>query len=67
MTLKEISLSIFGFVISYFLKGAFKETLCEINSFGCFIGFIAYTLPVIMVVVYWMIKIYPIIKPYLSK
>jgi len=67
MTIKEIILSIFGFVISYFLKGAFKESLCGINSFGCFMSFISYTLPVIIVVVYWMIKIYPKIEPYLSK
>jgi len=67
MTLKEIILSILGFVIGYLLKGAFKEALCEINSFGCFMGFIAYTLPVIIVIVYWMIKIYPKIEPYLSK
>ena len=67
MTIKEIILSIFGFVISYFLKGAFKEAFCEVNSFGCFMGFLAYTLPVIIVVVYWMIKIYPIIEPYLTK
>lgn len=67
MNLKEIILSIFGLVISYFLKGAFKESLCEVNSFGCFIGFVAYTLPVIIIVVYWMIKIHPVVEPYLSK
>jgi len=67
MTIKEIILSLFGFVISYFLKGIFKESLCEVNSFGCFMGFIAYTLPLSIIVVYWMIKIYPIIEPYLSK
>lgn len=65
--IKEIITSIFLFIVSYFLKGAFKEALCETNSFGCFVGFIAYTLPVIIVVVYWMIKIYPVIEPYLSK
>lgn len=67
MNFKEAILSILGFVISYFLKGAFKEALCDTNSFGCFLGFVAYTLPVIIVVVYWMIKIYPIIEPCLSK
>jgi hypothetical protein len=67
MTIKEIILSILGFVVSYFLKGAFKEALCEVSSFGCFMGFLAYTLPVMIVVVYWMIKIYPFIEPYLTK
>ncbi|MBM3247751.1 hypothetical protein FJZ17_04415 [Candidatus Pacearchaeota archaeon] len=67
MTFKELILSAFGFVISYFLKKAFSEALCSINSFGCFMAFIMYTLPVIIIVAYWMIKLYPYIEPYLSK
>jgi len=67
MTIKEIIFSILGFVLSYFLKGAFKEALCEVNSFGCFMSFLAYTLPVIIVVGYWMVRLYPIIEPYLTE
>ena len=67
MSSKEIILSAFGFVVSYFLKKSFSEALCSINSFGCFMAFIAYTLPVIIIVTYWMIKLYPYIEPYLSK
>lgn len=67
ITLKEIILSAVGFILSYILKGEFKESLCEINFFGCFVGFLAYTLPVIIIVVYWMIKFYPVIKKYLTK
>ena len=66
MTFKEIIVSIFGFVVSYFLKNAFSEALCEINSFGCFMAFIMYTLPVIIVVAYWMIKLYPYLEEYLE-
>ena len=66
MSLKEIIVSIIGFVISYILKGAFKEALCETNLFGCFMGFIAYTLPVIIIVSYWVIKLYPKIKKFLK-
>jgi hypothetical protein len=40
MTLKEIILTAIGFITSYFLKGAFKEAFCDVNSFGCFLGFI---------------------------
>ncbi len=65
--MKELILSILGFVISYFLKQTFSEALCEINSFGCFMAFIMYTLPIIIVVAYWMIKFYPYIESYISK
>jgi len=67
MSSKEIILSAFGFVVSYFLKKAFSEALCSTNSFGCFMAFIAYTLPIIIIVAYWMIKLYLYIEPYLSK
>lgn len=66
MTLKEIIASVFGFVVSYFLKQAFSEALCEVNSFGCFMAFLMYTLPVIIVVAYWIVKIYPHVEPYFS-
>ena len=66
MTLKAVILSIFVFIISYFLKQAFSEALCEINSFGCFMAFLMYTLPIIIIVTYWMIKLYPYIEKYLS-
>ncbi len=67
MTFKEIILTIIGLVVSFFLKPAFNEALCSVNSFGCFMGFLMYTLPVIIIVAYWMIKLYPIVEPYLSK
>ena len=67
MTLKEIIASAFGFVVSYFLKKAFSETLCDVNSFSCFIAFLMYALPVIIIVAYWTIKLYPFIEPYFSK
>ncbi len=67
MTFKEIILSVFGFVVSFLLKGAFKEALCETSSIGCFMGFLLYTLPVIIIVSYWVIKIYPHIESYVSK
>ena len=66
MTLKEIIASTFGFVVSYFLKQAFSEPLCEVNSFGCFMAFLMYTLPVIIIVAYWIVKLYPHIEPYFS-
>ena len=66
MTLKEIIVSLFGLVVSYFLKQAFSEALCEVNSFGCFMAFLMYTLPVIIIVAYWIVKLYPHIKSYLS-
>ena len=52
MALKEIIASAFGFVVSYFLKHTFSEALCEVNSFGCFMAFLMYTLPVITIVAY---------------
>jgi hypothetical protein len=66
MTIKEIAASIFGFVVSYLLKGLFSEALCKLNSFGCFMAFLMYTFPVIIVVAYWMIKFYPNVEPYFS-
>jgi len=67
MTLKEIIFSIFGFIISYFLKKAFSEALCNINYFGCFMAFIIYAIPMIIIVTYWTIKLYPYIESHLSK
>jgi hypothetical protein len=67
MTLTELIVSVFGFIISYFLKKAFSETLCSINSFGCFMAFLMYPLPIIIIVAYWMIKLYPYIEHYLSE
>lgn len=66
MILKEVIMSIFGFVLSYFLKKAFGEALCTINLFGCVMAFLMYPLPVIIIIVYWMVKLYPLIEPYLS-
>jgi hypothetical protein len=66
MTLKEMIASVFGFVVSYFLKQTFSEALCEVNSFGCFMAFLMYTLPVIIIVAYWIVKLYPHIEPYFS-
>ena len=67
MTLRQIILTIIGFVVSFVLKQYFDEALCNINSFGCFMGFLMYTLPVIIIIAYWMIKLYPYVEPYLSK
>lgn len=66
MALKEIIASIFGFVVSYFLKQVFSEALCEVNSFGCFMAFLMYTLPVMIIVAYWIVKLYPHIEHYFS-
>lgn len=66
MSLKEIVASGIGFIVSYFLKETFSEALCSINSLGCFMAFLMYTLPIIIIVTYWIIKIYPYIEPYLS-
>ncbi len=66
MSLKEIILTAIGFVISFFLKGAFEQALCEQGTFGCFMAFIMYTLPVIIIVAYWIVKLYPYIEPYLN-
>jgi len=67
MTIKELILSILGFIVSYFLKKSFSEALCSINQFGCFMAFIMYSLPIIVVVAYWMIKVYPYIETFLSE
>lgn len=67
MTLREIILSVSGFVISYILKGEFSEALCKMNSFGCFMAFIMYTLPIFIIAAYWTIKLYPYVEPYLTR
>ncbi|MBT4135953.1 hypothetical protein HOD75_01145 [archaeon] len=66
MNLKEIIFTILMFFIGYVLKSAFKESLCSINSLGCFVGFVAYTLPVIIIGVYWLNKIYPSLEKLLK-
>jgi len=66
MSIKEIITPMFGFIVSHFLKEVFSEALCSINSFGCFMAFLIYTLPVIIIATYLAIKMYPYIEPYFS-
>lgn len=66
MSVKEVGLTAFIFIASFFLKKAFGQALCDVNSFGCFMGFLMYTLPVIIIVAYWVIKLYPHVEPYLK-
>ncbi len=62
MKIKEIIISILVLIISYYLKGAFNKVLCDMNPFSCFIAFLMYTVPVIIIIIYWTIKLYPFIE-----
>ena len=64
---KTIIGSIFVFFISFVLKRAFEQSLCDQGFFGCLMAFIMYPLPVIIVVAYWVVKLYPHVEPYLTK
>ena len=66
MAAKTVIGSIFLFFISFLLKGAFEQGLCEQGFFGCLMAFIMYPLPVIIIVAYWVIKLYPHVEPYLK-
>ncbi|MEK6915891.1 MAG: hypothetical protein AABW89_05115 [Nanoarchaeota archaeon] len=67
MTLKLIIASGVLLTISYFLKQGLETAACQVNTFACFLGFIAYSLPTVIVIAYWVIKIYPHVEPYLTK
>jgi hypothetical protein len=61
--MKLLIITIILFPILSILREAFYKSLCEISSFGCVMGFIAFKLAPIIIVTYWGYKIYKLINP----
>lgn len=53
-----IFFGIIGLVLEDVLRGAFYDSLCSINAFGCVIGWIAYKLPLFIIFGFLIWKIY---------